>query len=112
MKGRRGRGPMGDDQILESFVHEIKRYFGPRLKKLILFGSRARGDYSEESDYDCIIMLDKVSTRAHEFVDKLELKMLLSHFVLFTAFLLSEEELNRRKFEPFIINALKEGIVL
>ena len=103
---------MGDDQILESFVHEIKRYFGPRLKKLILFGSRARGDYSEESDYDFLLILDRVDTQTKNQVDELAGKMLLDYGAVITAIPLSQADLERMCFEPFIMNVQKEGILL
>jgi predicted nucleotidyltransferase len=42
-----------DDRILNEFIEAINRKFGPLLKKIILFGSRARGDHEADSDYDC-----------------------------------------------------------
>jgi hypothetical protein len=58
------------------------------------------------------LLLDLVSGQARVFVEKLELEMLLSHFVLFTTFLFTEDDLKQRRYEPFIMNALREGVVL
>jgi predicted nucleotidyltransferase len=37
--------------------------YGTRLKGLILFGSRARGDFTEASDADVAIVLEELSRR-------------------------------------------------
>ena len=101
-----------EDDKLKIFTHELKKYFSSRLKKIILFGSRARGEHSQESDYDFMLILDKVTTKDKGFVDKLESKMLLSHFVLVSTFLFDENELISRRYEPFVMNIKKEGITL
>jgi len=101
-----------EDNNLKIFTYELKKYFSSRLKKIILFGSRARGEHSQESDYDFMLILDKVTKKDKEFVDKLESKMLLSHFVLFSTFLLDENELISRRYEPFVMNIKREGIIL
>jgi predicted nucleotidyltransferase len=101
-----------EDNNLKIFTYELKKYFSSRLKKIILFGSRARGEHSQESDYDFMLILDKVTKKDKEFVDKLESKMLLSHFVLFSTFLFDENELISRRYEPFVMNIKREGIIL
>ncbi len=40
------------DENIDEFLSRVRRRFGGRLKQAVLFGSRARGDYTEESDYD------------------------------------------------------------
>jgi len=44
----------GTDKRIISFVKKIKKAF--KIDKAILFGSRARGDYLEDSDYDIILV--------------------------------------------------------
>ena len=43
---------INEKKILELFRGEMKQCFGDHLKEIILFGSRARGDHTEDSDYD------------------------------------------------------------
>ena len=43
-------------EILQSFVTQMKNIFGKSLKKVILFGSYARGDNRENSDLDIMIL--------------------------------------------------------
>lgn len=101
-----------DDKILNEFISDLKKNFGSRLKSVLFFGSRARGDYTFESDYDCILLFDNVSKQDVEFVNKLESQILLEYSVLFSTFIMSEEQFRQKKYEPFLMNAKREGIYL
>ncbi|WP_298269071.1 nucleotidyltransferase domain-containing protein [Geobacter sp.] len=52
------RFPDKIDQLLAETRSELQRIYGPRLKEIILFGSYARGDFTDDSDVDIIIVLD------------------------------------------------------
>ena len=45
-------------KILGEFVEELKKLYGADLKKVILYGSYARGDFRDNSDIDIMILLD------------------------------------------------------
>ena len=99
------------DKKLKNFIDQLRKRFGRNLKKIILFGSRARGDHSEESDYDLLLIFEKVTPEMKKYVDEIEDEMLFSQGALFSTFLFTPEELEEREFEPFIMNATKEGLV-
>lgn len=44
--------------IIDRYVREIAEVFGSHLKKVILYGSYARGDFREDSDIDIMILVD------------------------------------------------------
>ena len=46
-----------DDPVLPRLAAELRAYYGPRLERAVLFGSRARGDFQEDSDYDVAVFL-------------------------------------------------------
>lgn len=52
-----GRGYMmplqSKDRVLEQIIAVLRRF--PQIEKAVLFGSRARGDYRPQSDYDIAI---------------------------------------------------------
>ena len=46
-----------EDRAIARFASEVHRYYGERLRGLFLFGSRARGDHTTESDADIAVVL-------------------------------------------------------
>jgi len=46
-----------DRGAVESFVSAARRHFGERLLRVVLYGSKARGDSHSESDLDLLVML-------------------------------------------------------
>ena len=47
--------------LLAAFAHEVRARFGPRVRALTLFGSRARGAGHDESDLDVFVLIDGMS---------------------------------------------------
>ncbi len=55
--------PMGDANVLPSSIEEAARRLAhaTEAESIILFGSRARGDWRDDSDWDlCVILPDSV----------------------------------------------------
>ena len=48
---------MQSDPVLTRFHAALVAFYGPRLEKAVLFGSRARGDWRPDSDYDVAVFL-------------------------------------------------------
>lgn len=46
-----------DDPILTRFAAEVRAAYGDRLERIVLFGSRARGDHKPGSDYDVAVFI-------------------------------------------------------
>ena len=44
--------------LLQQYVKEIKKLYGSCLRRVILYGSYARGDFRDDSDIDIMILLD------------------------------------------------------
>ena len=51
---------------LDEFVQEVRRLYGPRLRKVLLYGSHARGDARPGSDVDVAVILDDFESRSVE----------------------------------------------
>ena len=52
-----------DDPILKRFRAALDEMYGERLERVVLFGSRARGDAREDSDYDVAVFLKDLTDR-------------------------------------------------
>jgi predicted nucleotidyltransferase len=46
-----------DDPVLAQFVAAVRAAYGARLERIVLFGSRARGDFRPDSDYDIAVFV-------------------------------------------------------
>ncbi len=46
------------DRDLQALVEHLRRQLGKRLDAVVLFGSRARGEATEESDWDLLIIVE------------------------------------------------------
>jgi predicted nucleotidyltransferase len=55
-----------NDPILKRFRATLADVYGDRLERVVLFGSRARGDAHAESDYDIAVFLRDLTDRAAE----------------------------------------------
>jgi predicted nucleotidyltransferase len=59
-----------DDPILKRFRKALDELYGDRIERIVLYGSRARGDHREDSDYDIAVFLDDLTDRWKE-VDRI-----------------------------------------
>ena len=55
-----------DDPTLARFRAALAEMYGDRIERVVLFGSRARGDAHAESDYDVAVFLRDMTDRAQE----------------------------------------------
>ncbi|MFO1420805.1 MAG: nucleotidyltransferase domain-containing protein [Candidatus Competibacteraceae bacterium] len=69
---------------LEAFHIQILNRFGERLRGLVLFGSRARGDHHSDSDADVAVFLEAVDDPVAAQMDMAEdsYTVFLSHELL------------------------------
>jgi uncharacterized protein len=51
------------DPILARYRAALEDLYGDRLERVVLFGSRARGDAREDSDYDVAVFLKDLGDR-------------------------------------------------
>lgn len=102
--------------IMNELIEKITPIFGDKLKKVILYGSYARGDYDAESDVDVMFLVDKEEEELRKYVDKvisLETEIGLQYDVFISPLLQSYAKfLKYLPVIPFYQNIEKEGIVI
>ena len=110
--------PKKINNILDEFLKGTKKILGKRMKKIILYGSYARGDYSKNSDIDIMILTDLNDEEISEYRDKIWEFAYDIEFNNNFDITLSPLIKNIDKFNywlealPFYINVQKEGVVL
>jgi len=98
--------------VVNRWYDELRQRCGTHLRKVILFGSRTRGDATEGSDYDCLAIFDDVTPPIEATLDQLAGRYLLEEGAVISCVPLREADLPRLQYEPFLINAQREGQVL
>ena len=107
--------PNNVNEEIQKFINEVKKILGDRLKKVILYGSYARGDYNKKSDVDIMILTDLSFEEIEEYRDKISdaaFEIELKTGIILSRVVKNIEKYNtRRKFVPFYKNVEKEGVV-
>ena len=100
---------------LSKVKKSVKAVFGDKLKKIILYGSYARGDNRDNSDIDLLILIEKDKITLS---DEKRIKYPLFDIEFDTGQIISpllftkNEWENKHKITPFYENVNKEGIEL
>ncbi|MDO5423710.1 MAG: nucleotidyltransferase domain-containing protein [Eubacteriales bacterium] len=63
--------PQTVQSLLNQYLAELKKLYGSHLKSVILYGSYARGDYTENSDVDLMILVDLTDEALERYSDAL-----------------------------------------
>jgi len=97
-------------KILKNVKTEVKKILGDKFVDLILFGSYSRGDFTEYSDVDVLILVkNELIRKEKEKIDDLTAKHSLKHDILISCIvypLKIFEEYNT----PFLLSVKEEGI--
>lgn len=108
--------PKNVNEEIQDFIKEIQKLLGTRLKKVILYGSYARGDYHKKSDVDIMILTDLSFEEIEEYRDKISdiaYDIELNTGIILSPIIKNIEKYNSRvSFVPFYKNIEKEGVVL
>lgn len=101
-----------NDPVLRFFKNAVTGALGNHLREVLLFGSRARGDATAESDYDLLVVVDKVDPSIVRGIDDIAGRALLDHGAVVSAFPIAEEDRVRRRYSPLLINVAREGMAV
>jgi predicted nucleotidyltransferase len=83
-----------NDSVVARASQGFKALYGERLRELVLFGSRARGDANEDSDYDLLVVVDDLSRDDQFRADELSGSLLTDEDAIVTPLLLSTQRAN------------------
>ena len=101
-------------EVLSTGVADVFHKIAPTGGKALLFGSRARGDARQDSDWDVLILLDKdriTPTDLNEVGYPIR-KLGWDIDAQFNPIIYTMKDWEARSFTPFYKNVMKEGVAL
>lgn len=104
------------DNILVRIIDTSRLTFGPHLRKIIMYGSYARGDYTPESDIDIMIILNCSKEEIRPYrkeATKLSSRLCLETDIEISMVVKDQHSfIEGQTYLPFYKNIQKEGIAL
>lgn len=108
--------PQTMQNLIEQYTIEIRKIYGKHLRKVILYGSYARGDFSSDSDVDIMILLDMSDLELKKYSQQLSYMTYdfnLDNDIDIKPIAKSEQHFRKWVVnDPFYANINKEGVVL
>lgn len=103
-------------KILQKFIAGMEKIFESSLRKIILYGSYARGDFKVNSDIDIMVLTSLSDTEIKDVEDKvydIAFEFEIMHDVMISVNIKNEEHFNYWLGAlPYYDNINNEGIVL
>jgi len=100
------------EHILKEFREKVEKLYGKRLKKIILYGSYARGQANDEhSDIDLAVVLEGTVEPCREIDRMIDIitDINLDYDVLLSVYPVSEQDYDSVN-SPLLLNLRREGI--
>ena len=89
--------PIQADPIAREYSTKVRAALGDRIREIFLFGSRARGDNGEYSDYDMLLIVDKRDKTLRDTVIEIEVGILDTYERLVGCIVYESGEWERKK---------------
>ena len=106
--------PNNIKNTINDFIQQVKELLGDRVKKVILYGSYARGDFNKSSDVDIMILTDLNEREIEEYRDKISdmaFDIELEKEIYISPIIKNIDKYNARiNVIPFYMNVQKEGV--
>jgi uncharacterized protein len=99
--------------ILAELRAHLQQVYQERLVQVMLFGSQARGEATEDSDIDVLIVLQNPVNAVNELNQLSEFiaNLCLKYNTLVSCVFMSDEQFQRRN-TPLLLNIRQEGIAV
>ena len=108
--------PQMTQDLINQYVSDVKDIYGRHIKRIILYGSYARGDFHRDSDIDIMVLVDLPDTQIESYSDALSelgFNYNINHDVWFMPVVKNAQQFGQWcTVYPFYSNVVKEGVML
>jgi hypothetical protein len=101
-----------DLALAREYSRRLRERLGDNLVSVTLYGSRARGDAREGSDFDLIVRVRERTDEVRELALEVDVEMMNEFEELFVGVVYDEREWERAERFPFGWNVKREGLSL
>ena len=96
-------------EVAREFVEAIS---SDNIVQTILFGSVARGDDTNESDIDILIIIRSDNRQVEDMIDKMVVDFILEKEEVISPHVMTEDHFNKTKDYSFLKTVMAEGMVI
>ncbi len=101
-----------EEKIIQHFKERVTEPLGDRLDRIVLFGSRARGDAEEDSDFDFLVTVKNLQADDKDRVRQIAWELSLEYDTVITPLVIPVEDFVEEKYFYLHENIHKEGRVV
>jgi predicted nucleotidyltransferase len=99
-------------EILEQFKVEVKKVLGDRLDRVVLFGSRSRGDAASDSDFDLLVTVRNLQETDRKRVFEIAADLSLEYDTVLAVLVVPANDITEDRYFYLYENIQKEGQVV
>ena len=99
---------------IREYLQQLRMVYGSTVLRVVLYGSKVRGDFDAESDIDLFVVLRKPDGDRREHLEKAGFEIGLKYNVILSDLIVDQTRCDwmRQYREPFYEQVEKEGVDL
>ena len=101
-----------EQQALQGLIESLQQRFSDQLREVILYGSKARGDSTPDSDIDVLVILSQENEQMRREILTLAARFSLEYDVLLSPHVIGEIRFEQKRDFSYYRNVARDAIHL